>query len=78
VIKVSLSYLLFTVFPFGCTTYEGPNDIECYKIQWLDVGCFQSGAKWPDNLTWSELADYNNMNLRYCKPYEFKSSIPEN
>ena len=52
------------MFPEGCTAYDGPNDIECYEILWLEIGCFERGAKWPDNLTWSELAEYNNMNIR--------------
>ena len=51
------------VFPNGCTSYDGLNNVECYKAIWLESGCLQQGSGWPGNLNVQEAAPWSEFNI---------------
>ena len=52
-------------FPFGCSLYSGINPIVCYETMWVEAGCIKEGFLSPGMLSTQDLADLQNMNLRY-------------
>ena len=51
-------------FPGECITYEGPHSMECLQCLWEETRCVNSGYGSPGNLSVSEIAQLNMMNLR--------------
>ena len=55
--------LLVSVFPQGCTSYNGLNPSECYETMWLEGGCAETGRKYPGKLPQDERTQLKLKNL---------------
>jgi len=51
------------VFPHGCSSYDGLNDVECYKSIWLEAGCIEQGTGWPGNIDIQEVAPWSGFTI---------------
>ena len=54
---------LFSVFPGGCESYQGPNPVLCYSMMWMGLKCLETGLGYPGNLNSDEQQKLDELNL---------------
>lgn len=57
-------FLLFQVYPDGCTNYYGPHPVECLVTMWISANCVQQGYKYPEKLSKIRLKQLDTWNIR--------------
>nr|XP_039272236.1 uncharacterized protein LOC120346535 [Styela clava] len=52
------------VYPDNCTTFYGPNSVECYITIWESVECLEEGHGYPTKLPLDQISKYDMWNIR--------------
>ena len=62
--KFLLNHVVFSEFPFGCSSYYGSHSLPCYETLWKTVGCSVDGFSLLPQLTITELNTLDGLSLR--------------
>ena len=57
-------YNVFSEFPEGCTSYQGPHSLRCLSVLWEQSGCIKEGYHVPTNMSHLQKERVDQMNLR--------------
>ena len=64
VAHAKLNIYFCSVFPPGCTLFQGPRTLGCYNFIWNDVGCKDEGYGHPQKRSKGEIEAWNKLDIR--------------